>query len=531
MSRYWPLVLPLLLPPSARAEAPPEQWIIVTAPAFRAAIAPLAEHRKSQGMRVALVESTDVLTGKEILAGDAGKLRDRIHKLCSDHRGTSYVLLVGAVEAGKLTDAAKKVLPPLQGTVSRMKGQPSDNGYGCLDEGLVPTVPVGRFPARTEEEAKAMVQKTLAFERDRGPGEWRRRLTILAGIPDYNPVVDRMVEGVAMARFERLDPTWHGRALYHNSSSRFTVPDDRLRAMARKYVEEGEAFVLYLGHSNAEGLWAGGAHFLDRDDWSQLKIGRGAGVFVTFGCNGCQLKGRDGEGYGVAAVRNPSGPAAVLGSHGICFAAMVNLAADGLFESTLTGRPPERLGTAWLALKKGVAKGKIDALTYRLLDGVDGDPKIPQETQRQEHLEMFVLLGDPALRLPHVATDVKLSETGSVAAGETLTVRGTVPARLKGARVRLTIERPVSSTPADLEMVPEKPGSDRDKALLANHERANRFALVSTEAVVRDGRFEARLDLPAKLSWPRLIVRAYAATDDEEGIGVLPVNVKKVPER
>ena len=36
-------------------------------------------------------------------------------------------------------------------------------------------------------------------------------------------------------------------------------------------------------------------------------------------------------------------------------------------------RPPERLGTAWLAVKKGVAQGKMDDLTFAMLDKVDGD--------------------------------------------------------------------------------------------------------------------------------------------------------------
>ena len=97
---------------------------------------------------------------------------------------------------------------------------------------------------------------------------------------------------------------------------------------------------------------------------------------------------------------------------------MVQLAADGLFESTFAARDergdkpggalPERLAGSWLAIKQGLARGKIDDLTYRMLDAVDGDAHIPQATQRLEHLEMFVLLGDPALRLPVVSQDVEL---------------------------------------------------------------------------------------------------------------------------
>src|SRR6185437_6988937 len=302
------------------------------------------------------------------------------------------------------------------------------------------------------------------------PGMWRRRLTILAGIPAYNPLVDRLVENVALSRFARLASIWTGKAIYSNPQSRFCLPDDQLHKRALQYVQHGEAFTLYLGHSSAEGLYGGEAPYLDRDDWAHLRIERGKGVFLTFGCNGCQLKGANGEGYGVAAMRNANGPVAVVGSHGICFAAMVQLAADGLFASTFANRPPDRLGETWLAIKNGVASGKIDDFTYRLLDAVDGDKTIAQTTQRQEHLEMFLLLGDPALRLPVMPEDIELKTASGVIVGEGLTVRGRVPARLAGARVRLTLERTVNSVPEDLEPLPK--GAARDCVMLANHDRA-----------------------------------------------------------
>ena len=87
----------------------------------------------------------------------------------------------------------------------------------------------------------------------------------------------------------------------------------------------------------------------------------------------------------------------------------------------------------------------------------------------------------------------------------------------------------MNSTPPDLEPLPaDKPGNtaQRQRVMLANHERANRFVLAADKAVVRDGRFEVKLPLPDKLPWPRLILRAYAATDTEEGIGVRWLDVK-----
>ncbi len=285
-------------------------------------------------------------------------------------------------------------------------------------------------------------------------------------------------------------------------------------------MRDGQAWTLYLGHSNMEGMWGGGAHYLDRDDWAKLKIARGAGVFATFGCYGCQLRGNHGEGYGVAAMRNPDGPVAVIGSHGVCFAAMVQLATDGLVESTFAGRSPERLGATWLAIKAGVAKGKIDDLTFGLLDAVDGDGDIPQAAQRLEHLEMFTLLGDPALKLAATPADLTLKADGDATPGATIRIRGTAPARLNGGRVQVVAERPVSSQPADLEPLPKEPGPQRDRAMMRNHERANRFVVAAVDGTVRDGRFEVKLDLPTELPWPRLNVRAYAATDAAEALGV-----------
>src|SRR5262249_12047744 len=158
-------------------------------------------------------------------------------------------LLVGAIEAGQLQEPAKKVLPPLRGTVSRMKGQPTDHGYANPTDDLLATLAVGRFPARSEEPARRRVRKNLGKERDQQPGEWRRWLTVLAGVPAFNPVVAALVESAALARLEKLSPTWSGQAIYHNPTSRFCVPDRQLHDRATAYVQGGQALTLYLGHS------------------------------------------------------------------------------------------------------------------------------------------------------------------------------------------------------------------------------------------------------------------------------------------
>src|SRR5579875_1938716 len=105
-------------PVSAAAEP---QWIVVTAPAFRKAVEPLCQQRKSQGLHVVVVRTTDVLSRDDIRAGRGNKLREHINKLCRDHHGPSYVLLVGTLSTERLDQAERIVLPALFGTVGRMK--------------------------------------------------------------------------------------------------------------------------------------------------------------------------------------------------------------------------------------------------------------------------------------------------------------------------------------------------------------------------------------------------------------------------
>lgn len=510
---------------SAPCWADGPHWVVVTAPAFRSALEPLCAHRQAEGMRITILQTTEVLTPAEIRAGDASRLVEHVWQHMRQTQGPCYVLLVGAVTDCGLEEPETKIVPALNGTVSRMRGQPSDNGYGCPQGGLLPTVPVGRLPARSVEEVQAMVRKTLAYERQPPLGLWKQHITVLAGVPAFNPVVDRLVETLALSRFAQLDGRWTVRALYHNPGSRFCVPDRWLHERARQYVEEGQAVTLYLGHSWAHGFYAPQTRYLDRDDWASLKIQQGPGIFAIFGCNGCQLGGPNGEGYGLAAMRNPHGPVAVLGSHGICFAAMCQLAADGLLRGVRGGQMPERLADVWLALKQGIAHGKIDPVTFRLLDAADGDPRIPPDLQRWEHLEMFVLLGDPALRLPRLPEGIRLEVEGRLAPGGIVRVTGQLPPMFAYGTVRLTLERPLTSQPTNLKPVPAGSAAQRETVLLANHESANQFVLSEQTLAIRQGRFLAVFDLPDRLPWSSLILRAYAVSGSQEIVGVerLPV--------
>jgi hypothetical protein len=502
---------------SGVAEPQPAQWIVVTAPACRSALDPLIARHRGQGLKVVVIESTNALTPAQIQHGDGAALQAYLKDLCSQFHGVNFILLAGAVFAAKPEDAWQTVVPALPGTVGRMRDKPGDYAY-CLPDAIGrPTVAVGRFPAANEQQARAMVEKTLKLEDDTRPGAWRNRLFLFMGDPGGGMMGDMMVEPALAASLAQLHPSWTINA-ESASSSRFQMPAALLHDTAIKSLEDGEIFSIFLDHSSASGIWLTGNHWISRDDLAQARIPRGAGVFFTCGCFSCQLHGPDGEGYGLAAIRNPAGPVAVIGATGESYSAPGKLALEGLLQTL--GKPPfpARLGDYWLAVQTGLAEAPMDELTFRLLDQIDGTQgKVPLAVQRREHLEMWLLLGDPALPLPIPPLDITLQALGPVVAGKQITVNGTLPDRLTGAAVHVTLERPINAAPAAV--------SNASAPSAENCARANNFVLTAGDASITGNHFTCTLTPPTSLPWTNIILRATATTTNEFALGVLTLPV------
>jgi hypothetical protein len=505
------------------------QWFVVTPPESEAILAPLIERRRAEGFHVVILKTTELLTPEQLQNGDGAPLRARLEDLTKNGAGPSYVLLAGNIGPATETNATAPVVPSLRGRTGRMNGQPSDFGYSLPGADRLPSLRVGRFPARNAEELRGIVRKTLAFERQTPAGTWQNRLLLLVGEPGGGVWGDMFMQQNLKAHIAILHPAWQVRTLANIESSPYYLPPPQDRSVALRYLGEGYQFGVYLGHS-----WAGGMglerQFLLRRDWTDLaKPDFAGGPFFTVGCWACQSSSQ-GDGYGLAAVRNPAGPVAVIGASGESYSATGQLAVEGLL-SCLTQPPfPTRLGDYWLAVQTGLARGNMDPATFTLLDRLDGSGgKVPLTTQRLEHLEMWMLLGDPALRLRVVPLDITLRSVEAVVPGKTIEVRGSVPPRLSNASVRLTLERPLNSSPPDLDKVPPKSPENRgarQHAFAANHLRANSFDLASVEVRASGNEFAASLPTPANIPWTNLVLRAWAITGFESGAGVLTVSVR-----
>lgn len=504
------------------------QWIVVVAPKLRAAINPLIEHRRARGFRVVVIDSSEAAPCDREASEWGERLRTRVCQTWQSSSGPSIVLLVGAPIVEQVDDPMGFAVPALQGTIARMAGRPSDNGYGCRDGRLLPSVAVGRFPARTAAEAEAMVRKTLGWETRPRSGLWKRRLVSLAGAPSYNPVVDGALEKLTMARFGELDPVWTGNAIYYNPNSYYTLPNEVLLEQAQAYLNQGQLLTVFLGHSNVDGFWFdrwSGPYF-SSEDWASLKSTGTNGIFATFGCWATQYDGQGGEGYGIHAMRNPDGPVAVIGAHGECWAAMAMLFSEGLLKNLPGPCDTPRLADVWLAMKAELATTPLNPLMFNVLNAVDGDPNTPEATQRLEHQEMFTLLGDPAVRLPGFQSTLKVQCPLEVRPGQLLHLSVTLPPELREAVGWVRLERTLSSHPSGVQEAPEELyGQDRATLLVANHERANRLTLCETPLTINGSQASASVPLPPQLPWQQLAMRVYARSSEHEAISLHLIRV------
>lgn len=502
----------------------PGYWIAITPGGLEKAIEPLCEHRRREGFDVIVARTEDIYSSKDTL--NAVEIQRYLQEKYKALRGQGpvYVLLVGAVRPAAKGD--RNTLPTLTGGHGRMKGRPCDFGFSNAADTAAPTAALGRLPGRTPEEIEYMVEKILRYETSDRPGAWKNRLSLMAGNPGGQTLMQKNLAGMfvqmmGQQRLSRIHPFWCVDAIIHVPGSEFYVSDEQLPARAVALMEKGQVFSFYLGHSGPECLASDGIEFLNQNEWSAMRISNLQGVLFTCGCYAQYIsESEDGNGYAFSAMRNPHGPAAVIGAAGESYGAIGQLAFDGMLECLGRPAPPDRLGEYWRSVQSGIAAGDIEPAVFTLYDFADGSRgQTTLEFQRIEHLEMWALLGDPAMRIPVPAAEVKLRKIQPVYPGQKLHVEGTVSKRFEGGHVCLTLEKTL-----------RKPAAADDFGggvwMGASGYCNEGYILDKAETEVINGEFAGRLKVPLLPSPAEVIVRAYVIGGDQDAMAVGTVDYR-----
>jgi hypothetical protein len=479
-------------------------WILLSAPDLRPGLEELIAERRAENYRVVLLDSA--------LTADPGKAAEAIKTAAGTDEDPIMVVLAGTADP-KAPAGVK--LPALKGTQGRMKGWPSDHGYSLGGSGEMPRAAVGRLPARSVEEARQMAAKILAFEKPGGGAAWRSRITALIGHPGGNSALERTVatgyvNSAVGTRIRSLNPRWTAQVAADVPGSPWLLQKEKLEPEFLRGVREGTLFLLYMGHSGPSALYSDGLSLMETPAWAKSNFPHGA-VFFSCGCYSLSPPTANIEGHGFTAMRNPRGPAAVIGATGESYSAAGQLAFDGLLTLLQKDKPPALLADYWLAAMQGLTSGKIDGISFGMLDMADGSGgKVPLEDQRKEHVEMWQLLGDPAMRLPLLPATVKLKGPAEAAHGGNMEISGELPADLRASTVELTVERPPGEIPAG-----------------ANHTEANDPVLHRRTVPLQGPRFDGvSLPVPAEFKGESLVVRAVVEGENGAAGGVIRIKIQ-----
>ncbi len=262
------------------ADGPADMIIILpTSQKLRAQAERLKElHERNDGMRVRIVPADELFNEFSSGTPDATAYR-RYLKMLYDRAATEedmprYLVLFGdGLWDNRMHLAASQGLSPddfllcfeSENSFSATDSYIAEDFYCLLDDGErlqetngsylgKPDVAIGRFPVRTEDEARTMVDKIESYMTNRNAGVWQNTIVIMGDDGDEN-VHMRAADNVAKIVEERYPAFDVKRIMWDayertTSATGNTYPD--VSRLIRQYMASGALMMNYNGHGSAD---------------------------------------------------------------------------------------------------------------------------------------------------------------------------------------------------------------------------------------------------------------------------------------
>ncbi len=376
--RYWAgaqavaparLRLPLGLPGNLQGG----DYLVIAPAAFHAALQPLLELRRAQGLDARLV---DVQAVYDAFGGrpEPEAVRDFLELAYSTWSPRpAYVLLAGDGTYDPkryLPSSAETFIPPYLADSDPWAGETAaDNRYVTLEgDDLLPEMLIGRLPVNSAQETAAVVAKILAYENGGDGQRWKSRALYVADDEDASGAFAALSERLARTGFARsMFPS----RLYYQSGGAV----EQMRQALFDAWHEGAGLLFYNGHSSIH-QWAAEA-FIHLNDAGSLANAERLPVVLELTCftGSFQVPGFRTLDEALVA-QAAGGAAAVWGPTGLGISTGHSYLAEG-FLNRLAPDGRATLGEAALA-------GKVNLAAVGI---------------HQDLLDTYTILGDPALSL------------------------------------------------------------------------------------------------------------------------------------
>lgn len=349
----------------------------------------LASHRASD-------MSTLVLKASDVFDLYGGGIRDphaisRLLQDLSERRTPPHYLVLmgeGSFDGKHVMGHGPGALPPLMARQDGKAGlYASDRAFGDVDGDGHEEVIVGRISATDLGTATRIVERTIAFENTSLP-QWNTKVLAIGG-NDRGYRFGRAAKALAndfapSGKTKHLTVTEHGL--------------DAVREGVVETINNGTLWVNFHGHGAAE-QFDDGVGVMTNDDVQKLTNGDVLPIVTGMTCTTSRFEYPGFNAVQESLLRNETGSAvATWGPSGL-----------------LWSDAGEHIGKAFgeLLLDTGNQIQNIGDLLYVLSDQADE----PNSGYTKEDLTTFILLGDPALKLPGRTTSPDDNEQGSSHSG------------------------------------------------------------------------------------------------------------------
>jgi hypothetical protein len=488
---------------------------LVVCPAeFRAALAPWEAFRRSQGHKLAIID----------VPRDSAAIRETVRSHAAKGR-LKFLLLIGDAPAGSSNGGETIPTNQVPARINARWGGRStittDIPYADVDDDGAPDLAVGRIPVSSSDELAAVVRKILRYETNVDRQPWERRLSAVAGTGGFGAVADALIEAAGNQLIYRALPAGYVLELTRLPSVGLPLGSPQRRppyvpasalAPLRSRLSEGSLVWFYMGHADRTSLDfvagpKGPEPILSVDDVAQLRCGDRCPLAVLVACDTGAFEGPT-DSLAEKLILAEETPAAVIASTGVSMPYGNAVFGYELMRASLTDRPPT-LGEAFLLAQRRTLEAtprdgpreSIDALAAKIV------PVLPRSasgwkleelvTERQEHVAMYHLLGDPLFtwRRPR---PMAISTDPEAVPGSTIKVHGV--ADFDGKFL--------------VELARQGAGADRKP-------------IVAVTEDLRAGKFDVALPVPAG-SGAFLAVRAFLRGKDESAVGGTTVKIRAI---
>ncbi len=376
-------------------------YLMISHPDFLAALDPLVRQRTAQGLQVKKINVQDVYDQFGYGMWSAEAIQAFLAHAYSQWNAPkpSYVLLVGDGNYDLrryLGTSGPTYLPPY---LAMIPDDPdtgesaADNRFVTITAGdLLPDMHIGRFPVNSVVQATTMVDKAFGYENAPASGTWTQRVLFVTddlegGGGDFYAYSNLIADGYAdppTNTVKYLPTPYTATKIYMGPSGepRATCPKENPSNTCRQNtineINAGALMVSYIGHGTKTD-WAS-ERIMDLTALTQLTNNDKLTIMLPMTCDNGYFAQANADAFGEVSVRMAAGAIASWSPTGFGLASGHDLMERGLFLAVFQDRT-RQLGAATTA-------GKV----YLVQNAAPG--------KYLDLLDTYILLGDPALRVP-----------------------------------------------------------------------------------------------------------------------------------